>query len=206
LSSPHAVVTQPESKAIAVSAVSPASLAFPTQLVGTASPSQTTLLSNLGLAPLTVTSVASTLADFPTTNTCPTTLAAGQSCVATVTFQPTTGGLRKGSVKFTLKGAASKSTALSGSGALITLSPATLIMYDGAGGTVTVTNPLTTSTSVKSIKIVGQFKQTNNCTTLIPGASCTINVTWSYTGLVITGVLEVTDGSGTVQYVLMTGE
>jgi len=206
LSSPHAVVTQPESKAIAVSAVSPASLAFPTQLVGTASPSQTTLLSNLGLAPLTVTSVASTLADFPTTNTCPTTLAAGQSCVATVTFQPTTGGLRKGSVKFTLKGAASKSTALSGSGALITLSPATLIMYDGAGGTVTVTNPLTTSTSVKSIKIVGQFKQTNNCTTLAPGASCTINVTWSYTGLVITGVLEVTDSSGTVQYVLMTGE
>lgn len=206
LSSPHEVVTQPESKSIAVSAVTPSTLAFPTELVGTASAAETTMLSNIGLAPLTVTSVASSLADFPMTNNCPTTLAAGQSCLTTVTFQPTAGGLRKGSVKFTLKGAPSKSATVSGSGALITLSPTELIMYDGLPGTVTVTNPLTTSTSVKSIKIVGQFKQTNTCTgTLAPGASCTITVTWKY-GLVITGVLEVTDSSGTVQYVLMTGE
>jgi sugar lactone lactonase YvrE len=206
LSSPHAAVTQMETKSVAVSVVTPPSLAFPTELVGTASPSETTTLSNIGLGPMTVTSVTSTLADFPMTNNCPATLVAGANCTATVTFQPTTGGLRKGQVKFTLKGAASRATSLSGSAALVTVSPSELIMFDGAGGTVTVTNPLSTSTSLKSVKIIGQFKETNNCGTLAPGASCTINVTWNYTGFVITGTLEVTDISGTVQYVSLTGE
>jgi streptogramin lyase len=205
LSTPHAVVTQPESKSVAVSAVSPPTLTFPTELVGTASPTETTMLSNIGLGPLTVTSVTSSLADFPMTNNCPTTLAAGQSCLATVTFQPTVGGLRKGTVKFTLKGAASRSTSVSGSGALVTVSPTVLIMYDGQSGTVTVTNPLSTSTSLKSVKILGQFTQTNNCGTIAPGASCTITVT-PIGGPVITGTLEVTDSSGTVQYVSLTGE
>jgi hypothetical protein len=140
------------------------------------------------------------------TNNCPSTLVAGENCTATVTFQPVAGGLRKGQVKFTLKGAASKATSLIGSAALITVSPTVLILFDGQGGTVTVTNPLATSTSVKSVKMFGQFKQTNNCGTLAPGASCTINVTWNYTGFVITGTLEITDNSGTVQYVSITGE
>jgi hypothetical protein len=62
-----------------------------------------------------------------------------------------------------------------------------------------------TSTSIKSVRITGQFKQTNNCGTLAAGASCTINVTWC-SSLVITGTLAVTDASGTVQYVSITGE
>ncbi len=206
LSLPHAVVAQQESKNVAISAVMPPSLTFPTELVGIASPSQTTMLSNIGTAPLSVTSVTSTLTDYPMTNNCPSTLVAGENCTATVTFQPVAGGLRKGQVKFTLKGAASKATSLIGSAALITVSPTVLILFDGQGGTVTVTNPLATSTSVKSVKMFGQFKQTNNCGTLAPGASCTINVTWNYTGFVITGTLEITDNAGTVQYVSITGE
>jgi sugar lactone lactonase YvrE len=206
LSLPHAVVAQQESKNVAISAVMPPSLTFPTELVGTASPSQTTMLSNIGTAPLSVTSVTSTLTDYPMTNNCPSTLAAGENCTATVTFQPVVGGLRKGQVKFTLKGAASKSTSLIGSAALITVSPTLLILFDGQGGTVIVSNPLATSTSVKSVKMFGQFKETNNCGTLAPGASCTINVTWNYTGFVITGTMEITDSSGTVQYVSITGE
>ena len=206
LSSPHAVVTMNETKNVAVSAVAPPTLTFPTELVGTSSPSETTMLSNIGLAPLAVSSVTSTLADFPMTHNCPANLIAGQSCTATVTFQPTTGGLRKGSVKFALKGASSKSVTVSGSGALITLYPSLLIMYDGQSGAVTVTNPLTTSTSLKSIKIFGKFSQTNNCGTLAPGASCTITVHWVYGGVPITGTLAVTDSSGTTQYVSLTGE
>jgi hypothetical protein len=206
LNSPHSAVTTTPTKSIAVSAVMPPSLSFPTELVGTASSSQTSTLSNIGLAPLAVSSVASTLADFPMTHNCPSTLSAGASCVATVLFQPTAGGLRKGAVKFALKGAASRSVVLSGSGALVTLNPTELILFDGAGGTVTVTNPLSTSTSIKSVKMFGQFKETNNCTTLAPGASCTINVSWVYNGYVITGTLEVIDASGTAQYVSITGE
>ncbi|MFN7995103.1 MAG: choice-of-anchor D domain-containing protein [Bryobacteraceae bacterium] len=206
LSNPHAAVTARVTKRMAVSAVTPPSLAFPTELAGTASPAETTMFSNIGLAPLTVASVTSSLTDFPMTHDCPSTLAAGQTCTATVTFQPTTGGLRKGSVSFSVMGASSRSVAVSGSGALITVAPAELILFDGAGGTVTVTNPLTTATSVKSVRIIGQFRQTNNCGAVAPGASCSINVSWSYNGFVILGTLEISDASGTVQYVSLTGE
>jgi NHL repeat len=205
LSAPHAVVTQPESKSVAVSAVTPLSLTFPTELVGVASPAETTVLSNIGLAPLTVTSVVSSLADYPMTNNCPATLAAGQSCTATMTFQPATGGLRKGSVKFTLKGAASKSTSLTGSGALVTLSTTELIMFACASGSVTVTNPLSASTSIKSVRVTKPFSETNNCSTLASGASCTVTVNWC-SSTPITGTLTVTDASGTSQYVSLTGE
>jgi sugar lactone lactonase YvrE len=202
---PHAVVTQQETKSVAVSAIMPTSLAFPTELVGTASPSQTAMLSNIGTASLTVTSVTSSLADFPITHNCPSTLLAGQSCLATVTFQPTTGGLRKGSVKFTLKGATSRSVSLSGSGALVTLSTNLLVMFNCASGTVTVTNPLNSSTSIKSVRVTKPFTQTNNCGTLASGASCTITVNWC-SSTPITGTLTVTDASGTPQYVSLTGE
>ena len=95
---------------------------------------------------------------------------------------------------------------MSGSGALVTVSPTSLVMFDGTSGTVTVTNPLSTSTSLKSVKTLGQFSETNHCGTIAPGGSCTITVNWSYNGFVITGTLEVTDASGTVQYVSLTGE
>ena len=205
LSLPHAVVTQQETKTIAVSAIAPTSLTFPTELVGTASPTETTVLSNIGLAPLTVLSVTSTLADFRMTHNCPTTLAAGQSCTATVTFQPTAGGLRRGLVKFALKGALSRSTSVSGRGALVTLSTNFLDMFACAPGMVTVTNPLSSSTSIKSVKVTNPFTETNNCGTLPSGASCTVTVSWC-SSTPITGVLTVTDASGTPQYVSLTGE
>ncbi|HVN03969.1 MAG TPA: choice-of-anchor D domain-containing protein [Bryobacteraceae bacterium] len=206
LNLPHAAVAVMSSKRVPVAAVTPPSLAFPTELLGVASTAQTAMLSNIGLAPLTVASVTSSLPDFPMTHNCPSTLAAGGYCTATVTFQPVTGGLRKGSIAFTLEGVSSKSVAVAGNAALITVTPSELILFDGLSGTVTVTNPLTTSTSLQSVKISGHFKQTNNCGTLAPGASCTINVTWVYTGFVVTGTLAVTDASGTVQYVSITGE
>ncbi len=205
LSLPHAVVTQQITKSVAVSAVRPPKLAFPTELVGNASPTQTTLLSNIGTASMAVTSVASSLADFPMTNNCPPKLLAGQSCVATVAFQPTTGGLRKGAVKFTVKGASSRSTSLTGSGALVTLSTNLLIMFACADGAVTVTNPLTSSTSIKSVKVTQPFSETNDCGTLATGVSCTVTVHWC-SSTPITGVLAVTDASGTPQYVSLTGE
>lgn len=205
LSLPHGAVAQTETKNIAVSAVTPPSLSFPTELVGSASAAETTVLSNIGNGPMTVVSVTSTLADFPITHNCPSTLQAGQSCSATVTFQPAAGGLRKGSVKFALMGAASKSATVSGYGALVTVSPSVLIMYACAPGTVTVKNPLSTSTSLQSVKVTRQFTEKNNCGTLAPGASCSVTVNWcSSTPLL--GVLTVTDASGTPQYVSLTGE
>jgi hypothetical protein len=184
LSLPHAAVTQQQTKGVAVSAVTPASLTFPTELVGVATPTESTMLSNIGLVPLAVTSITSTLADFSITSNCPVTLSAGESCSAAVTFQPTTGGLRKGAV---------------------TLSTNSLIMFACADGTVTVSNPLSSITSIKSVKVTRNLTQTNNCGTLTSGASCTVTVHWC-SSTPITGTLAVTDGSGTSQYVSLTGE
>lgn len=207
LSQPHGVVALQETKSVRFAAVTPTTLAFPTELVGAASASENTVLTNIGTAPFSVSGVSSSVADFRVTDNCPTSLVGGQNCSASVTFQPTVGGPRKGTVTFNLSGVKSKSVSVSGSGALVTVSPSVLIMYDGQSGTVTVTNPLTTSTTLKSIKIYGSaFRQTNNCGTLAPGANCHITVNWVYSGIPVLGTLVVTDSSGTAQLVSLTGE
>ena len=45
----------------------------------------------------------------------------------------------------------------------------------------------------------------NNCGALAPGANCTITVIWSGVGIAV-GAVAITDSSGTVQYVGLTGE
>ena len=207
LSQPHGVVALPVTKPVPVAAVTPPTLAFPTEVVGVASPAQTTALSNIGTAAFAVGSVNSSSADFAVTSNCSKSLAAGQTCSASVTFQPTSGGLHKGTITFNLTGVKSKSVSVSGSGALLSVYPSLLILYDGQSGTVTVTNPLTTSTTVKSVKMVGSaFSQTNNCGALPPGASCMVTIYFYYSGIPALGTLGVTDSSGTTQFVSVTGE
>ncbi len=207
LNQPHGIAVMPVTKSVAVAAVNPPSLAFPTQVVGSEGPAESAVLTNIGSKAFEITSVTSSLADFAQTNNCPTSLAGGQSCTATIDFQPSSGGVRKGSVAFTLAGAPSKSVTLSGSGALVALSMKVLIMFEGQPGMVTVSNPLQTPTTLKSIKVAGSaFSQTNNCGTIAPGGSCQITVHFLYTGLPVTGTLTVTDSSGTPQYVSLTGE
>jgi sugar lactone lactonase YvrE len=205
LSQPHGAVAVTVAKSVGVSSAQPRPLTFPTELLRVASPSETEVLTNIGTAPFTVSSVTSSSTDFPVTNNCPLSLAGGSSCSASAVFKPTAGGLRKGALTFTLAGAVSQAVSMSGSGALVTVSPSELIMYECANGNVAVSNPLSTSTSIKSVSVSGQFTQTNNCSTLSPGASCTVTVSWcSLTP--ITGTLTITDSSGTAQYVPLTGE
>jgi len=60
--------------------------------------------------------------------------------------------------------------------------------------TVTVTNLRTSSISVSSIATTANFNQTNNCTTLKPKGTCTINVSFVPTGTGKTaGTLTITD-------------
>jgi len=205
LNQPHAVVAVPQAKTLAVSALTPTSIKFPLEIVGTAGSPVSAVLSNIGTAPFTVASVQSTAVDFQLTHNCPSNLKAGASCTASIVFQPTTGGLHTAQAKFTLMGAASKMVSLSGAGALVSVSPTTLVMYEQSTGYVTVTNPLSTSTTLKAIRITTPFAQTNNCATLAPGASCTITVTWSVPPPV-TGTLTITDASGISQLVQLVGE
>jgi hypothetical protein len=81
--------------------LSPTSVTFKPQLVGTPSVSQPVALTNTGTATLSITSITVTganPADFPRTNNCGSSIAAGASCTINVTFQPTSKGTRTASL------------------------------------------------------------------------------------------------------------
>ncbi len=85
---------------LAVAGVSPPSLNFGNQSVGTTSVSQPVTLSNTGAAALTITTIA-TSANFGETDNCAGSVAAGGSCTINVTFFPTTTGTLNGTLTIT---------------------------------------------------------------------------------------------------------
>lgn len=176
--------------------LSPTSLTFGNQLVGSNSPSQPVTLTNTGSASLSITSVAVTgtnTGDFSETNNCGSTVAAGASCVINVTFDPTKTGSR--SAKITVTDNASPSTqtvSLTGTGiqGAVTFSPTSLSFGNQVWETstvakvITLTNTGTATLTISSVAIggsnPGDYAQTNTCgTSLAAGASCSINVTFT---------------------------
>jgi hypothetical protein len=67
--------------------VSPTSLSFGSQKVGTVSAAKTVTLTNTAEVPLSITGIAIT-GEFQLTNNCPSTVAAGTTCTFTVKFAP----------------------------------------------------------------------------------------------------------------------
>jgi hypothetical protein len=166
--------------------------------VGTTSLPQTVKLSNVGSAELDVTGVTITGpdgGDFAQTNNCTPTVALGTSCLITVTFTPTAPGVRTASISITDNAPGSPQTVpLSGRGTFLAWAPRSMNLGNQKVGTsslahaVTLTNAGTTPISLFSIGMAGvnpgDFSQTNNCgPSLIPGASCTIQVTFTPTAL-----------------------
>jgi hypothetical protein len=172
--------------------LSPTSLVFPTQLVGTSSAPQNVTLTNTGAAVLSITSIATT-GDFSQTNNCGATVAVNASCTITVTFKPTTINTRTGTVAVTDNAPASPQTvALTGTGTYVSWTPASLTFGAQTVGTssppqtITFTNDAATALSIKSVVITGtdnkDFTETNNCGTSLPRkSSCSIIVTFTPT-------------------------
>ncbi|HXH48429.1 MAG TPA: SBBP repeat-containing protein, partial [Terriglobia bacterium] len=77
--------------------LSTTSLTFGSQTVNITSSPQTVSLSNSGTAPLLISSIT-TSGDFAQTNNCGNALAAGSTCSINVTFTPTAGGTRTGTL------------------------------------------------------------------------------------------------------------
>jgi hypothetical protein len=100
--------------------LSPTALTYPNQIVKTPSAAQVVTLTNSGLAPLTITSIAITgtnSADFSQTTTCGTTLASNASCAISVTFTPLARGARTATLVVTDNAPTPTQTAtLSGTG------------------------------------------------------------------------------------------
>jgi Abnormal spindle-like microcephaly-assoc'd, ASPM-SPD-2-Hydin/PQQ enzyme repeat len=96
--------------------LSPSNLTFGAELVSARSAAQPVTLANRGSSALTISSVA-TSADFTQTNTCGTSVGAGASCTINITFTPTQGGSRTGTLTVSDSAPGSPHTvALSGTG------------------------------------------------------------------------------------------
>ncbi len=196
--------------------LSPTSLAFVSQAVGSTSTPQTVTLTNSGSASLVISGITAT-GDFAETNNCPGILAATSSCTISVTFTPTTTGKRTGALSVADNAAGSPQTVnLSGTGAapFVTFSPNSLTFQSLAVNTtstpqtVTLTNSGNSSLTVSGIVTTGDFAETNNCPgSLAANASCTITITFTPTAAgTRTGTLSVTDNApGSPQAVSLSG-
>jgi hypothetical protein len=112
------------------------SLTFAAQGVGTTSAAQPVSLSNSGNAALSIASI-STNGDFGQTNNCGATLAAGGNCTINVTFTPTAGGERVGTLGVSSNASGSPHTAsLSGTGLAGTAQGTYIINVTGTAGTL----------------------------------------------------------------------
>jgi len=205
-----------------VVSLSPTSLSFPVRLVGSPSPAKTVTLTNTGTATLQISGITITGAnpsDFSQTNNCGTNLAPNASCTIRVVFTPQAKNSRTAAVTITDNAPDSpQSVALSGIGTVVKLQPANLNLGNQQVGTssqpkpVTLTNIGSTPLQITRIGITGanaaDFSQTNNCgSNLGPGASCTINVTFTPTavGSRSAFVNIIDDGGGSPQRVALSG-
>ena len=196
--------------------LSPASLTFPAQLVGTSSSAQSVTLSNTGSAVLSITSIT-TSGDFSQTNTCGASLAASASCTLSVTFTPTASGSRSGSLTITDNASpATQTVSLTGTGTLpvVSLSPASLTFPAQQVGTsskaqlVTLKNTGSATLRITRITVSGDFSQTNPCgSSVAVGASCTLSVTFKPTAAgTRTGAVTITDNATpSTQTISLTG-
>ncbi|NJD87741.1 MAG: choice-of-anchor D domain-containing protein, partial [Betaproteobacteria bacterium] len=172
--------------------LSPASLVFASQPVGSTSAAQTVTVYSSGYAPLHVTAITAS-GDFQIDgNTCPAALDVGQWCQFNVRFAPTATGTRTGAANVYHDAPGGVSTvSLSGTGAAavpaLTLSPASLAFgtaYYGSASApqiVTLANPGTAALAIASIATsASDFTLgANTCpASLAVGANCTVEVSF----------------------------
>lgn len=187
---------------------------FPAQVLGTASASQSVVVSNSGSAALTFSALTFTgtaSGDFTRGGTCtPTTvLAVGASCTVSFTFTPT--ALNARSATLTLASDASNGSAvvsLTGTGApvpvpAVALAPASLAFGNQTVNTtstarsIILTNTGTAALNLSSIAATAGFAVNHNCgTSLAAAASCTLSVTFTPAALgVASGSVSVTSNA-----------
>jgi acid phosphatase len=193
--------------------LSPTTLGFGSQNVGTTSAAQTLTLTNTTGSTVTGVGVSVTgtnSGDYAQTNNCATSLANGASCTINVTFTPTATGTRTASIMVT-DSAGTQSSTLTGTGVAgsVTLTPVSWNFGNQGVGTTSAAQTFTLSNSSGStitglaVSLTGSnaadFAQSNNCgTSVANGAGCTINVTFTPAALGSrSATLTVTDSAGT---------
>jgi ASPM-SPD-2-Hydin domain-containing protein/centrosomal CEP192-like protein/NHL repeat-containing protein len=209
-------VSSPRPSAVSVS---PATLTFALQDVGTSSNSQPVTLTNFGGSTLNFSGIAAS-AGFAETSDCPNSLVAGASCTVSVSFAPTAAGPATGSLTLNDDSGnlgASQTVTLVGTGSLprhLTLSPATLnfccpTIGDSSSQAVGVANTSSASAGIAGIAMSGDpslVVQGSTCGSALPaGATCTVTVAFNPAAYgTFTSTLIVTESSGGQETVSVT--
>ena len=199
--------------------LSPPSLTFASQTVGTTSALQTETVTNTGPSTLNIASIT-TSGDFSMVSTCGS-LAVGASCGIDVKFTPTATGTRAGALTIASNASGSPHTvALSGVGAAapaspsVGLTPSTLTFAAQAVGTtsasqaVSLTNNGPGTLNIGPIAASGDFGFSSSCgATLAAGSTCTIGVTFMPVAIgARTGSLSIsTNATGSPHTVALSG-
>ncbi len=181
----------------------PGSLTFPTTAQGSTSSAQTVTLTNSGAAPLHISSISPSGANFSDftigSNNCGGTTPVNASCTLSVVFSPLGDGLRSASIIINDDAPGSpQSVQLNGTGSgppvarsAVTLAPALLsfgILTQGATSapqSVTVTSSGAAALHISSVALTGanptDFVVTNGCTqaSYPTGLTCTIGLAFS---------------------------
>ena len=188
--------------AVPLVVLTPSSLSFARQAMGTTSVALKVRVSNSGSKALSITSIVAS-GDFAQTNDCPATVPPAGSCTLSVTFTPTATGTRTGAITVTDNAVGSPhKLSLTGTGGvpLAILTSTSLTFASQAVGTTSPAQPTTLKNtgsgplSITGIAVSGDFGQTNNCGSKVnPGASCTLNVTFKPTATgTRTGTISIT--------------
>lgn len=203
--------------------LTPSSFTFATQLIKTSSASQPATLTNTGSVAITISSIATT-GPYSQTNNCGTSLAANASCTINVVFTPTAAGTQTGTLTVTDNAANNPQTAtLSGTGTVLTLSPASLnfgtqtLKTSSSPQTITITNVSAAAVSFSKISVTGSrvtsflIQSSSTCPltpgSLAAGTSCTVVVVFDpqYKGALTADVTAIDAGGGSPQNVPMSG-
>jgi hypothetical protein len=196
--------------------LTPTSLTFASQALGSTSVAQNINLTNSGEANLSITGITVTGAnpgDYAQTNNCPATLIPDFSCNIAVTFKPLATGTRTASISIADNVTPSPQTvALTGTGApgttpLVTFTPSSLTFSNvplntaSASQMSTLQNTGAAALSISNIAasgtVAGDFTQTNNCPASVAvSGTCTITVTFKPSSTINqTGAVTVTDNT-----------
>ncbi len=214
--------------------VTPTNLAFGDQRINVSSAVQTVTISNTGSGELVftgggssaITLTGSSASEFSRTTTCGASLAVNASCTASVTFTPTTIGVKMASLSIAYNGAENiTSVGISGVGInpIVSVTPSSLSFGSRAlnatsgAQSVTVRNTGTTNLvftggGATAITITGanadQFGRTTTCGALLaPSATCTVSATFTptSTGAKTASVSIAHTAAGSPSEVALTG-
>jgi len=203
--------------------LSPESVHFAGQEIGTTSVSQAVTLTNASAGAVTL-GKPTYPAGFKATTDCGATLGKGASCVFNAAFAPTVIGPVAGAIQIPVSGQGAVSVGLAGTGlaaggaAVLVVSPATLqfgpiTVGDNPSMNITVTNPSGLPVEIQAHSFTGDSTLSvtgYTCPVVLgPGASCTVQITFlplSSSPFDNNATFKITEGSGALTQVGIHGQ